>query len=94
MSTASYKGTVIARSDKVEQVEGNPYFPRAEVDMSVLEPSSTAYTCHWKGAAQYYDLVLGDERIDDAAWSYPDPKPAASNIAGHLAFDRRTIELA
>lgn len=93
MTSATYQGTVIAQSDKVEQVEGNTYFPQGAVNMSLLVPSPTDYTCPWKGAAQYYDLLLGDERIKDASWSYPDPKPAAGNIAGHFAFDSRAIEV-
>ena len=55
--------------------------------MSVLEASATAYTGPWKGAAPYVYLRIGDTRIEDAAWSYPVPKPAARAIAGHLAFD-------
>jgi uncharacterized protein (DUF427 family) len=31
--------------------------------------------------------VNGQENRD-AAWYYPDPKPEASNIAGHVAFWR------
>ncbi|MDZ7708324.1 MAG: DUF427 domain-containing protein [Trueperaceae bacterium] len=94
MPKATYANNVIARSDDVETVEGNLYFPRASVDMSLLEPSTTASTCPWKGAAQYFHLRVGDTRIEDAAWSYPEPKPAAQAIAGHLAFDiRRGLEV-
>ena len=27
--------------------------------------------------------------VEDAAWSYPEPKNAAKAITGHLAFDKR-----
>jgi uncharacterized protein (DUF427 family) len=36
--------------------------------------------------ASYYDVVAGGEVNKDAAWYYPDPKPAAENIRGHIAF--------
>lgn len=89
MITARYDGTTVARSDATERVEGNHYFPRDAVAMDRLEPSPTAYTCPWKGETQYYHLVVDGERIEDAAWSYPDPKPEARHIAGHVAFDPR-----
>ena len=36
--------------------------------------------------ASYYDLVVSDEVNGDAAWTYPDPKPKALEIKGHVAF--------
>jgi uncharacterized protein (DUF427 family) len=42
--------------------------------------------CPWKGEATYYNLVMGEEVNRDAAWYYPDPKPAAEKIKDHVAF--------
>jgi uncharacterized protein (DUF427 family) len=89
VAQVTFDGTVIAEGQAVEKMEGRRYFPRQDVDTSVLEPSTTAYTCPWKGAAQYYHVRIGERRIVDGAWSYPDAKPAARAIAGHLAFDVR-----
>lgn len=89
MPKAVFDGTVLASSERVQNVEGNLYFPREAVDTTSLEESDTAYTCPWKGAATYYHLRVGDRRIEDAAWSYPDPEPEARHIAGHVAFDTR-----
>lgn len=86
---AIYHGVVIADSARTEMVEGNHYFPRDSVDMTLLGGSPTAYTCSWKGAAEYFHLDAGGERASDIAWSYPEPRPAASAIAGHIAFDQR-----
>ncbi|HVG45371.1 MAG TPA: DUF427 domain-containing protein [Longimicrobium sp.] len=44
--------------------------------------------CPWKGTASYYTVVVDGKENPDAAWYYPDPKPAASNVAGHVAFWR------
>lgn len=88
MPRAVIEGTVLADSDRTEKVEGNHYFPRQAVDTSRLEKSETTYTCPWKGDAIYYDYVSDGGTIRDVAWSYPEPKPAASSIAGRLAFDR------
>lgn len=88
MAKATYNEAVIAESDATEQVEGNEYFPRDSVDMSKFSHSDTQYTCPWKGDAEYFNHEVDGETIADAAWSYPQPKEAAKNIAGHLAFDR------
>jgi uncharacterized protein (DUF427 family) len=85
---AIYDGTVIAESDSTE-LEGNHYFPRSSVDMTLLGTSSTPYHCPWKGAAEYFHLDSDGRQIRDIAWSYPEPKPAARSIAGHVAFDQR-----
>jgi uncharacterized protein (DUF427 family) len=87
MPRAVLSGTVLAQSESTESVEGNVYFPQESVDMSALSKSSRRYTCPWKGDATYYNYVGSERTVEDVAWSYIDPKPAASNIAGHLAFD-------
>jgi uncharacterized protein (DUF427 family) len=81
-------GTVIAESERTIVVEGNHYFPPDDVDRSRLADSASHTTCPWKGLASYFDVVVGDKRLADAAWYYPDPKPAAAEIAGYVAFWR------
>ena len=88
MPRASWNGTVIAESASFESVEGNVYFPPGAVKRSQLRDSSTTTVCPWKGTAHYYDVVVGDQVNRDAAWYYPDPKPAAANIKDHVAFWR------
>lgn len=88
MARATWNGAVIAESDTCEIVEGNVYFPPAAVKAAHLRPSQTHTVCGWKGTASYYDVVVGDAVNADAAWYYPDPKSAAANIRGHIAFWR------
>ncbi|MXO58212.1 DUF427 domain-containing protein [Altererythrobacter salegens] len=83
---ASWNGKVIARSDDTVVVEGNHYFPRADVDMALLADSATTTVCPWKGTAHYFSIDLGEARNADAAWYYPDPKPAADEIRDRIAF--------
>lgn len=83
---AIWNDTVIAESDDTVVVEGNHYFPAASVDQAVLRPSSTTTHCPWKGDASYYSLEVGGQTNADAAWFYPDPKPAASQISDRVAF--------
>ncbi|BCI91369.1 hypothetical protein NIIDMKKI_65750 [Mycobacterium kansasii] len=46
-----------------------------------------------EGVASYYTVVVDGQTNPDAAWYYPDPSPAASDIKNHVAFWRGvTIE--
>ena len=83
---AIWNGVTIAESDDTVFVEGNHYFPLPSVRSEYLRESATHSTCHWKGEASYYDLVVGDAINRDAAWYYPLPKDAAKQIAGRVAF--------
>ena len=87
MATATWNGTVIAESDDIVTVEGNAYFPRDSVrEGVVLRPSDTHSVCPWKGSASYFSVEVDGKVNTDAAWYYPEPKDAAREITGRLAF--------
>jgi uncharacterized protein (DUF427 family) len=86
MIKAIWKDKIIAESETFEEVEGNIYFPPESVNIEFLKDSSTHTTCPWKGLASYYDIVVDGEVNKDAAWYYPEPKPAASKIKNYVAF--------
>lgn len=88
MPRALWKGTVIAESDKFEVVEGNVYFPPDSIRREHFKESDTHTVCGWKGTASYYTVAVDGDENKDAAWYYPDPKPAAANIKDHIAFWR------
>ncbi|MGL5929755.1 MAG: DUF427 domain-containing protein [Dermatophilaceae bacterium] len=83
---AIWNDTVVAESDDTVVVEGNHYFPAAAVDQDVLRPSDTHTVCPWKGTASYWSLEVGGQTNADAAWYYPEPKEAAEEIRGRVAF--------
>lgn len=83
---ASWNGAVIARSDDIVTVEGNAYFPPEALQDGCFRPSSHRSHCGWKGEAHYYDVVVDGQVNANAAWYYPDPKPAAAEIRGRVAF--------
>ena len=85
---AIWKNTVIAESDDTVVVEGNHYFPLSAVRAEHIRKTDTHTICPWKGTASYYSLEVDGERNPDAAWFYPDPKPAAAEIEGRVAFWR------
>ncbi len=86
MPKATWKGAVLAESDACVVVEGNQYFPVESVHLEYLKPSQTQTICPWKGTASYHDVVVNGERNPDAAWYYPEPKPAAAEIKDRIAF--------
>jgi uncharacterized protein (DUF427 family) len=86
MFRAVWNGAVLADSGHTVKVEGNHYFPPESLDRRYLTASQTTSTCPWKGQARYYHVRAGGTNNRDAAWYYPDPSPAASKIAGHVAF--------
>jgi uncharacterized protein (DUF427 family) len=83
---ATWNDVVIAESVDTVAVEGNQYFPVADVRQDYLRPSDSHTTCPWKGLASYCDVVVGEKVNRDAAWSYPSPSPAAERIKGRVAF--------
>ena len=88
MARAIWNGKIIAESDTTETVEGNVYFPEASLKREYFHSSSTTSTCPWKGQARYLSLLIDGQENPDAAWYYPDPKPAARKIRGFVAFWR------
>ncbi len=83
---AEWRGTVLAESVEVRTASGYVYFPPESVSWEHLEPSDHRTVCGWKGVAHYYDIVTGDDRNPNAAWSYPEPLPGAADLTGWVAF--------
>ena len=86
---AIMNGTVIAESDKTIVIENNHYFPPDSVRRQYLNESIHRSTCPWKGEAFYYDVLVEGKESKNAAWYYPQPKDAAKEIAGYVAFWKR-----
>jgi uncharacterized protein (DUF427 family) len=72
------------------------YIPMADVDQSVLRPTETSTYCPFKGDASYYSVETSEgQTVDDVVWTYEQPHPAMTGIAGHVAFyaDRADITI-
>lgn len=83
---AFWNDTLIAESSDTVVVENNYYFPLDSVNADYLENSDTTSHCPWKGDANYYTLNIGGEKNVDAVWYYAEPKEAAKQIRGRVAF--------
>jgi len=83
---AVWNNQLIAQSDETIVVEGNHYFPAESIDASFFKTSTHSSYCFWKGTASYYNIVVGDQLNENAAWYYPTPKSKAEKIKGYVAF--------
>ena len=91
---AIFNGRVLADSDDIVMVDGNPYFSRAAMVEDFFRDSVHSTVCGWKGTARYWDVVVGDQVISNAVWAYDNPKPDAESIRERFAFYRgKGVEL-
>ena len=86
---AIMNGTIIAESGETIVIENSHYFPPDSIKREFLRESTHRSTCPWKGEAHYYDVVVEGKESRNAAWYYPQPKEAAKEIAGYVAFWKR-----
>lgn len=82
MTKAVWNGQVLAESDQTIRIEGNHYFPPNSVSKEFFAPSDMHTVCPWKGEASYYDVVVGGETNEAAAWYYPEPKDGSIKRVG------------
>ena len=83
---AVWNDTVIAESDDIVTVEGNPYFPYDSIKKEYFSSSDMTSFCGWKGTANYYNVTVDGKTNKDCAWYYAEPNEAAENIKGRVAF--------
>ncbi|KQW68003.1 MULTISPECIES: DUF427 domain-containing protein [unclassified Methylibium] len=83
---AEWNGVVIAESDDTVVVEGNHYFPASALKREYVVGSNHHTMCSWKGEASYYSLLVDGDLNPDAVWYYAEPKEAAAEIKGRVAF--------
>jgi uncharacterized protein (DUF427 family) len=83
---ATWNGTTLAESEDTVVVEGNHYFPADSINAECFTDSDTHSICPWKGTASYKTIEVDGEQNVDAAWFYPEPKDAASEIQDRFAF--------
>ncbi|MEY8838235.1 DUF427 domain-containing protein, partial [Cribrihabitans sp. XS_ASV171] len=62
------------------------YVPREDLCVALSAPAALQTFCPFRGTATYFDLVLPEERLTEAAWAYDDALPESREIQGHVAF--------
>jgi uncharacterized protein (DUF427 family) len=62
------------------------YIPQNDIAMDLLQPAEGSSFCEWKGAARYWDVVVGGARLPRVGWSYPTPTSDFVILRDHIAF--------
>ncbi|MES2337390.1 MAG: DUF427 domain-containing protein [Pseudomonadota bacterium] len=86
-----HAGTIVADTrDSIRTIEtSHPpsyYIPRADIAPGVLRRAEGSSFCEWKGAATYWDVVVGDIVLPRVGWSYASPTPGFAALHDHVAF--------
>lgn len=69
------------------------YVDPRHVRTDLLERSATETYCPYKGTATYWSARIGDELVEDVAWSYEDPLPESLPLGHFLSFDESRVTL-
>ncbi len=83
---AIWNNKTIAETKETVIIENNHYFPSDAIKKEFFKSSDTHTHCPWKGKASYFTIEVDGKQNKDAAWYYPNPKPAANAIKDHVAF--------
>lgn len=62
------------------------YIPTEDVQLEYLEVTPKRSFCEWKGLAGYYNLLVKDQKVINAAWYYPQPTTEFELIKDYIAF--------
>lgn len=68
------------------------YIPREDVRLEHLQPNQHSTVCEYKGRAAYADTVIGDRRVRNACWWYPDPAPGYEELRGAICFYPQRVQ--
>ena len=87
-----FNGVTIADSSNTYRVleTSHPpvyYIPPEDIKTEYLKPANSQRSfCEWKGFANYYDLVVKDRQVANAAWYYAQPNIDFAQIKNYVAF--------
>ena len=97
--------TVIVRSKNLTIAESNNairvletaspptfYIPKSDIDLDLITRSVGSSYCEWKGPATYWSIEAHGQQIKNAGWSYEQPTPEFTVIAGFLSFYPALLE--
>ncbi len=62
------------------------YIPRSDITAGLLRRAKGSSFCEWKGAAAYWDVVIGDSVVPRVGWSYASPTAGFAILRDHVAF--------
>ena len=66
--------------------------PRDDVQAE-LEPTELHTECAYKGVASYFSVRVGDELVENLAWTYTDPRHDAAPVRDLVCFFNESVDL-
>ena len=95
--SASVAGVTVANSENAivlheSYLPSGFYFPRMDVDTSLLRRSDYRTFCPFKGTATHWNMEVADRSYENVAWSYERALEAALPVTGFVAFYPDVIE--
>jgi uncharacterized protein (DUF427 family) len=90
--TVRVNGELVAETDNALTLQESTYdavqyIPLADVNRDLLQPTTNATYCPFKGDASYYSVVTpAGATVEDAIWTYTKPYEAVAAIKDHVAF--------
>jgi uncharacterized protein (DUF427 family) len=79
-------------SSHIEVTHAGVTLVSTNASVRVLETSHPPTYCEFKGVASYFDIVVGDQRIERAAWTYDNPSPGFESLAGKVALYANQVD--
>lgn len=84
---ATWRGQVIAASERTLEVDGYRYFPRETVRMDMLRQAPKTHgDLDCPHGVQFYDIVGDAARSTRAAWSYEAPGASRKQADHWIGF--------
>ncbi len=83
---AQYRGVVLAESNNAFDQDGTFFFPPDSVHSEYLRPADHTGSCLWNGVSEYFDIVIGERVIRNAAWTFHNPGRLTARIKDFIAF--------
>lgn len=92
-----FNGIVLAETRRAKRVleTSHPpiyYIPSEDIKLEYLIETQRQTWCEWKGRCSYYNVVVGDKQVANAAWRYFQPSPNFIGIRDCYAFYPRPMD--
>jgi uncharacterized protein (DUF427 family) len=69
------------------------YLPFTDVRQDLLRHTDLQTACPYKGTAEYWSVVVGDEVHENVVWGYRTPLPESQKVAGLVSFYNEKVDI-
>lgn len=87
----NFAGSLIAHSSSVLHMQekgydSRYYFPKSDINRSVMVENDHTTYCPFKGKARYWSLKTADGELVNGAWGYDAPYVECHSLVEHVCF--------